>query len=140
MSTRRSNAGDDYFLNETCLNGKNEFDNTIKLWMTRVIDWKALCPKELGNKISVVVANLDRVDLKALMKDVIEKCHCALLPLMIRLSRGNLGNLNTESFVECVNSASKIVMGKGNYIAGNDTLNELPILQASRKLIDSHRH
>ena len=96
--------------------------------MRHVPDQKDLFPKELGNKSSVAVTDLDRVSLKVLMEDDCENHHCRLLPLMMKTSRRQLGALNAESFVECINSASKIVMEEGDYTMGHGMLNELVTL------------
>ena len=78
--------------------------------MKCIPDWKAFYPTELGNKSSVAVNDLDRVDLKVPMKDIGENRHYGLLPFMIKLSRGKLRALNAEIFEERANSTSKIVM------------------------------
>ena len=71
---------------------------------------------------------MDGVDLKVLMKDICENYHYIFLPFMIKLSRGNLGALNAERFLERINHASRIVAGEGNARMGHDTLNKLLIL------------
>ena len=120
----RDDIGDDDFLNETSINGKTEFDNAIKLWIRYMPDWKTLYPlKELGDKTSIVVTDLDRVDMKVLMEDIDRNNHYGLLPFTMKSSRGQLGALNAESYSERINSASKIVMDEGNYRMGYDMLN-----------------
>ena len=81
---KRDDIGDEDFLNKTRINGKTEFDNAIKLWIRYMPDWKALYPKELGDKTTIVVTDLDRVDLKVLMEDVNRKNHYGLLPFMMK--------------------------------------------------------
>ena len=75
-------------MNETHLNGRSEFDNAIKLWIKYMPDWKALYPKDLRNKTSIVVTDLEKVDLKVLMEDIGENHHYGLLPFMMKSSRG----------------------------------------------------
>ena len=70
--------------------------------MRRTTDWKALHTKEIGDESSVAVSNLCIIDLKVLMKKIGENHHYGLLPLTMKVSRGQLGALNAESFVECV--------------------------------------
>ena len=100
-------------------------------------DWKALYPKYLGDKTSIDMTNLDIVDLKVLMEDIGENHYCGLLPFMMKSSRGHLGVLNSESFSERINSASKIVMDEGNCRMGYDTLNKLVTLCMNRKFMES---
>ena len=132
--------GDEDFLNETFINGKIEFDNVIKLWIRYMPDWKTLYPEELGDKTTIVVTDLDRVDLKVLMEDIGEKHNYGLLPFMMKASRGQLGALNAESFSERINSASKIVLDEGNCRMGYDMLNKLVTLRMNRKFMESRRH
>ena len=85
------------FLNGTRLKGGAEFDNAINLWTRHMPDWKAICPKDLSNKTSIVVTDLEKVDLKVLMEDIGENHHCGLLPFMIKSSRGQLGVLTLKA-------------------------------------------
>ena len=91
-------------------------------------DWKDFHPKELSNKTSVAVTDLDSFDVKVLMKDISENHDCGFLSLMMRRSRGRLGDLNAESFAECINHASKIVMNEGSCSVGHDALNKIMTL------------
>ena len=82
--------------------------------MMHAPDYESSYPKELGNISSVVVTDLERGDLKFMMKDIGEKHHNGLLPLMMKTSIGQLGALNTENVVERINSTSKIVIDQRN--------------------------
>ena len=102
-------------------------------------DWKALCPKDLSNKTSIVVTDLEKVDLKVLMEDIRETHHCGLLPFMMKSSRGHLGALNAESYSEHINSVSQIFIDEGNSSMGCDVLNKLVTLRINRKFMESCR-
>ena len=132
--------GNEDFLDETFINRKTEFDNVIKLWIRYMPDWKTLYPEELGDKTTIVVTDLDRVDLKVLMEDIGENHNYGLLPFMMKSSRGQLGALNAKSFSERINSASKIVLDEGNCRMGYDMLNKLVTLRMNRKFMESRRH
>ena len=114
---------DEEFLNEIRLNGGAEFDNAIKLWTRYIPDWKALYPKDISDKTSIVVTDLKKVDLKVLVEGIGENHHYGLLPFMMKSSRGQLGPHNAESSSEYINSASQIVMDEGNCRMGYDMLN-----------------
>ena len=58
----------------------------------------------------------------------------------MKLSRGQLGALNAESFAERVNSSSKIVMDENNTRMGHGALNKLVSLRMSRTLMESRLH
>ena len=129
--------GDKEFLNETRINGQTEFDSVIKLWIRYMPDWKALYPKELGNKPSIVVADLEKIDMKVLMEDIGRDDHYGLLPFMMKSSTGKLGALNAESYSERINSASKVVMDEGNCRMGYEMFNKLATLRMNRKFMES---
>ena len=94
-------------------------------------------PKDLSNKTTIVVTNLEIVDLKVLMEDIGENRHCGLLLFMMKSLRGQLGALNAESYSERVDSALQVVMGEGNCRMGCDVLNELVTLRMNRKFMES---
>ena len=126
--------------NETRVNGKTEFDNTIKLWIRYMPDWKTLYADELGDKVFIVVNDLDIEDLKVLMEEIGENQNDGLLPFMMKSSKGQIADLNAEIFSELINYALKIVLDECNCRMRCDMLNKLVTLRMNRKLMESLRH
>ena len=135
----QGNMTDAEFLSTTRLNGRDEFDRVIKLWIKYMPDWKKLFPGELGGKEIIAATNLINVDLKVIVDDIGVKHPYGLIPFMMKCGRGQLGALNAESYAERINSACKVVMDEGNTKLSYDLLDKLVTLRMNRRFMESRR-
>ena len=135
----QGNMTDAEFLSTTRLNGRDEFDRVIKLWIKYMPEWKKLFPEELGQKEIIAATDLINVDLKVIMDDIGAKHPYGLIPLMVKSGRGQLGVLNAESNAERMNLACKVVMDEGNTKLSYELLDKLVTLRMNRRFVESRR-
>ena len=96
---------------------KKESKTVIKSWAKLTIPWKELYPS-MDNSQNDLFRDLMKVNMKLLMLDWIVKWNSdtngslGYLPDMCRNSVCQLGALNSQSFVERINSAANLIVTK----------------------------
>ena len=106
----QGNITDAEFISTTRLNGRDEFDAIIKLWIKHVPDWKIIFTNDLVHKKVIVERDLIIVGLKVIMNGIMPKHPCGLTLLMIKCKREEICELNLENYAKGTYSACKVAI------------------------------
>ena len=121
---------------------KKEFKTVIKTWAKLTIPWKELYPS-MDNSQNDLFNDLMKVNMKPLMDWIVKRNSdmngsLGYLPAMCRNSVCQLGALNSQSFVERMNSAANLIVTKKRTNLADKLIDKLVVIRMNRHFMMHH--
>ena len=118
---------------------QQEFLTAFKAWAQLKVDWKPHLTKDNHDGpydlMTLLYASLDK-----LYPELEEMKSLGYLPLMASCSRGQIGNLNAESYCERILSCANLVMTEGNTLLDSDELEMIVVLRMNKDFMEYMAH
>ena len=118
---------------------KKEFKTVIKTWAKLTIPWKELYPS-MDNSQNDLFGDLMKVNMKPLMDWIVKRNSdmngsLGYLPAMCRNSVCQLGALNSQSFVERMNSAANLIATKRISNLADELIDKLVVIRMNQNFV-----
>jgi hypothetical protein len=114
-----------------------EFEKVFSKWRRQAIPWGELYPNEANLRVEKpdLIDDLMHLDMGVVYNSLLKQPEFGSLPLMASCSRGQLGNLNAESFCERILSCVNTVVTPGNTLLSDEEIEMIVVLRMNRKFM-----